>query len=170
VPRIAPLALALVALGLVPAPALAQYGGAGPDPGWRGGPVVLFSMGGGGAVGVGTQYTRSSILEWELTTGYDLPYGFRPEVSIAFAAAPASGVALRPGLHYEMEGVPVYLRGALDWSTARSTGWRWLLAGAGSEVRLTGNLGAFAEGDIGIPLKGGVGLGLMLRAGLTVRW
>jgi hypothetical protein len=167
----APIAKLLVALlALAPAQALAQYGGTAQEVGWRGGPVLLLSMGGGGSIGVGTQYTRSSILEWELTTGYELPYGFRPEVSVAFAVAPASGIALRPGIHYEMEGVPIYLRGALDWSTARSTGWRWLLAGAGGEIRVTGMLGAFAEGDVGIPLKGGVGLGLILRAGLTLRW
>jgi hypothetical protein len=161
--------LLLLLAALVPSSPRAQVG-RGPSTGSDTGLVVGVDVGGGTALGAGTQYTRSALLEAELSLGYDLPYGIRPEVALALGAVPRGHVALRPGVHVAFSEVPFYVRGALDWSTVRGTGeWRWLLAGAGGEIRLTGALGGFAEVDLGIPLARSAGLGVMVRTGIALR-
>jgi hypothetical protein len=84
--------------------------------------------------------------------------------------APHTYAGLRLGLRYAVPETPFYARAALDASTESGTArWRWLLGGAGAEVRLTDVLGGFAEADLGIPLVSGAGVPVLVRAGVTLR-
>jgi len=159
------LLVALCALG----PSLALAQGA-PAPAPASGVVVSVDVGGGGIAGGGTQYTPSGVFEGELGAGYEVGLGLRPEFSLALGLAPKTHVAIRPGLHYDLPDLPLYVRGALDWSNAQGTGgWRWLLAGFGGTLQLTDVLGAFAEADLGIPLGHSIGVGVLVRAGISFR-
>jgi hypothetical protein len=161
------LALAAPGVGATQAPATSE---APPAVGGPLGLVLTADLGGGGSLGGGSDYTPKGLFEGEVGAGYELPLGFRPELSLALGLAPNVHIALRPGLHYTLADLPFYVRGALDWSTVRGTGsWRWLLAGGGAEVRLTDVLGGFAEADVGLPLARGVGLGVLVRAGVSFR-
>ncbi len=132
--------------------------------------VLSAALGGGGALGAGTQYTPSGVFELELSAGYDLGYGLRPELAAGLGVAPGSYVLLRPGLHYDLPDMPFYARAALDWSTVRGIGrWRWALLGGGGEIRITDVLGVFAGAEVGIPLHADTGLGVLVRAGVTFR-
>jgi hypothetical protein len=140
------------------------------QPGAPVGVVVSVDVGGGGIIGGGTQYTPSGLFEGEVDVGYELGRGLRPELGLVLGLAPRSHFALRPGIHYELPDLPLYARGALDWSTMNgSGGWRWLLVGGGGALRLTDVLGAFAEADLGFPLAAATGLGVLLRVGVTFR-
>jgi hypothetical protein len=166
VSRLPPPLLLILALLPSSTPAQGRASALGADTGV----VIGADVGGGTAIGTGTQYTRSGLLEAELTLGYDLPYGIRPEVALVLGAAPRGHVGFRPGVHVAFPEMPFYVRGALDWSTVKGTGgWRWFLAGAGGEIRLTGALGGFAELDLGIPVAGGAGVGLLVRTGIALR-
>lgn len=159
-------ALLAALCALAPSLAAAQGDAAAPAPA---GVVVTVDVGGGGLAGGGTQYTPSGLFEGELGVGYELPLGLRPELSLALGLAPTTHVALRPGLHYDLPDMPLYARAALDWSNFGETGWRWLLAGGGGAVQLTDVLGAFAEADLGVPLRSALGLGILVRAGVSFR-
>jgi hypothetical protein len=134
------------------------------------GVTISADLGGGGRLGGGSQYTSRGIFEGEVTAGYDLAMGIRPELSVMLGLAPHSYAGLRLGVHYSVADSPFYARFALDGSTERGTArWRWLLGGAGGEVRLTDVLGGFAEADLGIPLSSGAGVPVLIRAGVTFR-
>lgn len=165
-----PIWLLSVALALAVAPSLAaaqprQGLGTGDS-----GLVLTLDAGGGTALGAGTHYTPSGRGEIELTAGYELPYAIRPELALVLGIAPNGNVGVRPGVHVGLPDMPLYARAALDFSTLSGSGrWNWLLGGIGAELRLTGALGAFAEADLGIPIRDDVGLGVLARAGISVR-
>jgi hypothetical protein len=167
--RVAPI-LAVLAVLLVPA-------GARPDQGTGGssGPtgfVATFSFAGGGELGLG-QGTKAGVAELEGTFGYELSdIGLRPEMGVTAGAAPDGHVALRPGLRYTLQPVPVQLRVALDAATSRGGDlrWRWLLLGAGYEVRFTDVLGFYGEIDSGAKLSSKSGVPLLLRIGASIRF
>ena len=132
--------------------------------------VLSADLGGGGRLGGGSQYTPRGVFEAELSAGYEVAAGFRPELSFMLGVAPTTYAALRIGFRYVVPDTPFYARAALDGSTERGTArWRWLLGGAGGEVRLTDVLGGFAEADLGVPLTSGAGIPVLLRAGVTFR-
>ena len=161
----------IAALAVVPSAVLAQGGPRAAEPSAPSGIVVTADLGGGGSIGAGSQYTKSGVFENEIGVGYELPWGLRPEFDLVLGLAPTGNVALRPGLHYALPDVPFYVRAALDWSTVRGAGgWRWLLAGGGAELRLTDVLGGFVEADLGIPLASEVGVGTLVRAGVSLRF
>lgn len=139
--------------------------------GSAGGPlgfVVSADLGGGGTLGGDAPH---GLFEGEVGVGYDFALGLRPELTLVIGLAPSGHVGLRPGLHYALPDLPFYVRGALDWSTLLANrSWRWLLVGAGSEVRLTDVLGGFAEADLGLPLGRDIGVGVLLRAGVSFRF
>jgi hypothetical protein len=159
------LAAALLAAAVAPRPAPAQD-----RPGSLG--LVPFAdLGGGGAVsGNDRDGSRGGLFESELGIGYQFPQGFRPELALLVGLAPQTYLGLRPGLHYSLEGLPFYVRAALDFASPVSS-WRmrWVLAGAGAELRFTDQLGAFAEADLGIPVSSKAGFPFLLRGGLVVR-
>lgn len=129
--------------------------------------TLTVDLGGGGTVGGGS----TGLFEGELTAGYELPYGFRPELSLLLGMSPGSYTGLRPGLHYALADLPVYLRADLDWAYPHGVGkLRWLLIGAGAELRFTGLFGIFGEADTGLPLTDGAGVPLELRAGVSLRF
>lgn len=132
--------------------------------------VLSFDVGGGTALGARSEYTPRGRFESELTVGYELPYGIRPEFGLVLGVAPSWHGGLRPGVHVELPELPFYLRAAAEWSSIDGVGaWRWLLGGAGGELRLTGLLSGFAELDVGLPLKADSGLAVLLRAGVAFR-
>ncbi len=157
-------------LALVPSAGRAQQAGTASTSGsGTSGVVVSLDAGGGTALGAGGRFD-SGQGEVELGAGLQLPYGIRPELTFVLGLAPDTHVGLRPGIHVALPDTPLYLRVAGDWSTTGgASSWRWLLGGAGAELRLTGLLGIFAEGDLGIPLESDVGLGVLVRAGISVR-
>lgn len=163
-----PIRLLCVTLALVPSLARAQARqglGSGDS-----GLVLTLDAGGGTALGAGSHYTPSGRGEFELTGGFELPYEIRPEVALVIGVAPNGHVGVRPGVHVGLPETPLYVRAALDWSDLSGSGrWNWLLGGLGGELRLTGALGAFAEADLGIPIRSDVGLGVLVRAGISVR-
>jgi hypothetical protein len=135
------------------------------------GVVVNASLGGGGSLGGASEYTRQGLFEAEVAAGWEVAGGFRPELALALGVAPRGHVAFRPGLRYAPPELPFYARAALDFSTVRGTNhFRWLLAGAGAEVRLTDVLGGFAEADFGFPFTRHTGLGFLVRAGVSFRF
>ncbi len=163
-----PIWLLCVTLALAPSLARAQprQGLGTGDSGF----VLTLDAGGGTALGAGSHYTPSGRGEIELTGGFELPYAIRPEVAFVVGLAPTGHVGLRPGVHVGLPEMPLYVRAALDWSNLSGSGrWNWLLGGAGAELRLTGALGAFGEADLGIPIRSDVGLGVLVRAGISVR-
>ncbi len=165
-PRAAALALAAALVAFPAAAEQVVQDPAGPPIGL----VVVTDLGGGGTLGRGTDSSRG-LFEGELAIGYELPAGLRPELGLLVGLAGGGHVGLRPGLRYDLPGMPLYLRVALDWATARENGsWRWLLAGAGAELRLTGVLGVLAEADLGMPLANDVGVGLLVRSGVSFRF
>jgi hypothetical protein len=143
--------------------------GAAPATGSPLGLVLQAGIGGGGTVGGGSEYTPHGLFEGEVVAGWEAGMGIRPELGVVFGIAPRGHLALRPGVRYSPPELPFFLRGALDISTYPG-GWRWFLLGGGAEVRLTDVLGGFAEADAGIPLARNVGLGLLLRAGVSFRF
>ncbi len=132
--------------------------------------VLTFDLGGGGRLGAGSDYTPRGLFESELVLGYELG-AIRPQLGLVLGLAPNVHTALRPGLQVSLPDGPFYVRGALDWSTVRGSGaWRWLLLGAGTELRLTDVLGGFAEADLGFPLGRNIPLGVLVRFGVSYRF
>lgn len=129
--------------------------------------TLTADLGGGGTVGGDS----TGLFEGEVTAGYELPYGFRPELSLVLGMSPGTYAGLRPGLHYALADLPIYLRAALDWAYPHGEGkLRWLLLGAGAEFRFTGLFGIFGEADTGIPLTDGAGVPIELRGGVSLRF
>ncbi len=148
-------ALAFPTWGEETPPAAAQA--AGPI-----GITLTASLAGGGSL------VESGLFEGEITVGYEVGSGIRPDFGLVLGLAPGTYVALRPGVYYSFPELPVYARAALDIAYPHGEGKvRWLLLGAGLELKLTGLYGIFAEGDTGIPLSKGAGLPLELRAGVN---
>lgn len=161
-----PRALAILVIALPALSASAEPARPGPL-----GVAAFASLEGGGAVaGSDSDASRGGLFGAEVGAGYELPQGFRPELALALNLSPRTSLSVRPGLRYFLEGYPFFLRGALDFASPRSS-WRmrWVLAGAGAEVRLTDVLGGFAEADVGIPLASKAGLGFLFRAGVSFR-
>ena len=162
-----PSVLLLAVLALAPSRALAEEEAPDAPSGF----VLTAALGGGGAVGVSAQDTRTGVLEAELTGGWELPLGVRPELALVLGFAPRSHFAFRPGVHVALPDLPFYARAAVDVSSATGTmDWHWLLLGGGGEVRFTDVAGLFAEADVGVPLRSGVGLGLLVRGGVAFRF
>ncbi len=152
---------------LCPVSSSAQEATTNPAPGELAGLVVTADVGGGGTLGGDAPH---GLFESEVGVGYDLALGLRPELTLVVGVAPSSHVGLRPGLHYALTDLPLYVRAALDWSTQLSDRpCRWLLGGAGVELRLTDVMGGFAEMELGLPLGRDVGLGVLVRAGVSFR-
>lgn len=156
------LAIAIAALAL---PAAAQS---------RPGPVGIsaFADVGGGAAAAGSRSdaSKGGIFEAEAGAGYDLGQGFRPELALVLGLAPTGALGFRPGLRYALGDMPFSLRGALDFAAPRGS-WRmrWVLGGAGAEIRITDLLGLAAEADLGIPVASKAGFAFLLRGGVTFR-
>lgn len=166
-PRVQALAAALALLTAVLAPAAAR---AQPGDG-ASGLVATFSFGGGGELGL--DHGKAGLLELEGTVGYEIQgTGARPELGLALGAAPDGHVALRPGVRYTLPDVGIQLRVALDAATSRGGDlrWRWLLVGAGYEVRFTSLLGFYGEIDSGAKLSSNAGVPLLVRAGASLRF
>ena len=168
--RLLPLLLA----ALLPASALAEgppapQGVAGGTPT---GLVAAVSLGGGGELGLDSG-KEAGVLELETLVGWELEsVGLRPELAVAFGAAPDGNVAFRPGVRWSVPSLPIQLRAAFDVSNARNTGlrWRWLVVGAAAEVRFTSLLGLYGEVDTGAPLGSESGLPLLVRGGVSFRF
>jgi hypothetical protein len=158
--------LSLCALALSAGVARAQAEGSSAPTGV----VVTGSLAVGGETGLASG--KSGLLELEVGAGWEhQPTRLRPELAVALGVAPGTSVALRPGLRAGLADVPVWLRAALDLSTARGGGLhaRWLLFGAAWQLRFSTAL-AFDLGlDFGIPLAGSAGVPFMLRGGGTFR-
>lgn len=128
--------------------------------------TVSADVGGGGQLGAGSAYGGSSVFEFEATAGYYLALGLAPELSLDLGTSPKVSFAIRPGLHWSIPETPFYLRGAVDAATQIGyLNWRWVLLGAGLELRFSDAVGFFAEGDTGFPLVTGAGVPLLVRAG-----
>ncbi len=134
------------------------------------GVTVAASMAAGGETGMSSG--KAGLLELEVAAGWEhQPTQLRPELALAFSVTPETSVAIRPGLRAGLAEVPVWLRAAVDFSTARDRGLhaRWLLLGVAWELRVN-TLLAFDLGlDFGVPLTGTAGVPLMLRGGGTFR-
>jgi hypothetical protein len=134
------------------------------------GVTVSASLGAGGEMGLSEG--KAGLLELEVAGGWEHEASrVRPELALALGVAPSSSLALRPGLRAGLADVPVWLRAALDFSTAKRHGLhaRWLLLGAAWELRVTTTL-AFDLGlEFGVPLTGAGGVPIMLRGGGTFR-
>lgn len=132
--------------------------------------VLAASLAAGGEMGL--DQGKAGVLELELAGGWEHePTRLRPELAVAFGVAPESAFALRPGIRAGLAEVPVWLRGAIDFSTAKGHGLhaRWLLFGAAWELRVNTEL-AFDLGlEFGVPLSGAAGVPILLRAGGTFR-
>jgi hypothetical protein len=130
--------------------------------------TLTASLGGGGSI---DSTTPLGLFEGELVLGYELGLGIRPEVGLLVCTRSGAYVGLRPGLHYSFENMPIYARLAVDWSRP-SGSWllRWVLLGAGIELRLTDIFGLFTEADIGVPLRTRIGVLLAARGGFSFRF
>lgn len=164
-------AAALAALAAPPA--LAQDAAADAP---AGGPAFAATMAGGGEAGLDAG--KAGLLELELLAGWEIPataaragLTVRPELALVLGTSPDTHAALRPGVRLSVPGTPLWVRAAVDWSSARGKDprWRWVLAGVAWEVRLTDLLGLTFEADTGLPLADRAGLPIMLRAGATFR-
>ena len=164
------LLLVAVAAVALSSSALAQE--TGPQP-LSTGLTASVSVGGGAELGLDQGEGDAGVLEAEVAIGWELTsIGLRPELAAALGVAPDGHVALRPGVRWELPGLPIQLRVALDASNARDGDlrWRWLLVGAAGEVRFTSLLGLFGEIDTGAPLGSDSGLPLLVRAGASFRF
>jgi hypothetical protein len=128
------------------------------------------SLGAGGATGL--EVGKAGLLELELAAGWEFqPTRLRPELAIAIGVGPETSIAIRPGLRAGLADVPIWLRVALDFSTAREPGLhaRWLLLGGAWELRFNTLLALDLGLDFGVPLSGSAGVPFMLRGGGTFR-
>lgn len=148
-------AVAATALAAAPSPASAE--GRRPS-----GFTVSADLGGGGDLSGPT-----GVFEMEIAGGYALGAGWALELGLELGVAPGNYFGLRPGLHWSVPATPFYARLAFDSSGQRgSLEWRWLLLGAGAELRFTDVAGGFVEADTGAPLSSGFGVPLLARAGV----
>jgi hypothetical protein len=150
---------------------LAQPAAAAPPPSSTGISAFASLAGGGAANGSDQDASRGGIFEAELGAGYELPDGFRPEVAVLIASAPRTYLGFRPGLRYTLGRLPFYARGALDLA-APGGSWRmrWLLGGAGADLRITDAIGIFGEADAGIPVASKAGFAFLFRGGAQFRF
>jgi hypothetical protein len=126
-------------------------------------------LGGGGQPGTGSAYGGASLFEMEATFLYDVALGLGPELSFVLGMTPGTYFAIRPGIRWSVPETPFYLRVVVDASTQIGyMSWRWVLLGAGFQLRFTDVLGFFAEGDTGFPIASGAGVPLLIRAGAFV--
>ena len=150
--------------------ALALLGGTARAQPAPSGPTVQASLAVGGETGMASG--KSGLLELELAAGWEFQATrLRPELAVAFGVTPESAIAFRPGLRAGLAEVPVWLRAAIDFSTARRHGLhaRWALFGGAWEFRVNSAL-AFDLGiDFGIPMASSAGVPILLRAGGTFR-
>jgi len=159
---------AILAIALFSLPAAAQAVAPGTGSGLTG----FASLGGGGAasgsVGDGS---NTGILAAELGAGWDLGGGWRPEAALLVGLAPRTYLGLRPGVRYSLQDMPFFFRGALDFANPRSS-WRmrWVLAGAGAELRITDQLSLYGEADAGVPVSSKAGFLFELRGGAAFRF
>jgi len=165
----------ILALALSAGAARAQAVGSTPAAEAASSPVlsglaITATLATGGEAGMASG--KSGLLELELAGGWEHePTRLRPELAVAFGVAPAATLALRPGLRAGLAEAPIWLRAALDFSTARRHGLhaRWVLFGGAWELRLNSVL-AFDLGlDFGIPMARSAGVPILLRAGGTFR-
>jgi hypothetical protein len=158
------------ALALSARAASAQAGDPAGSPSAPTGLTLAASGAAGGETGLSSG--KSGLLELELAAGWEhQPTRLRPELAIAFGVAPESSFAVRTGLRAGLAEVPVWLRAAVDFSTARRRGAhaRWLLFGAAWELQLNTLLALDLGVDFGVPLSDAAGVPIMLRAGGTFR-
>ena len=143
---------------------------AGPSTSAPSGLTLAASLGAGGEMGL--EHGKTGLLELELAGGWEHAASrLRPELAIALGVAPESSLAVRPGLRAGLADVPIWLRAALDFSTARASGLhaRWLLFGASWELQVNTSL-AFDLGlEFGVPLASSAGVPILLRGGGTFR-
>ncbi|BDG09370.1 hypothetical protein [Anaeromyxobacter paludicola] len=134
--------------------------------------ALNLSLAGGGTAGTGSRYANSRIAEVELAVGYELLDGLvRPELGLLVGTYPNTYVGLRPGLRAFLPATPIYGRAALDLADPSSVmRARWVLLGAGAELRLTDLVGLFGEVDVGAPLRHQMGFPALLRGGLSARF
>jgi hypothetical protein len=137
--------------------------------------AATFSYGGGGELGLdeGEDEHGAGVAEIEATLGYEFEStGLRPEIGVVLGLDPDTHWALRPGIRWSLQTLPIQVRLAFDGSNARdrSMEWRWLLLGVAAELRFTSVLGLFAEVDGGAPLSSEAGVPLLARAGATFRF
>lgn len=155
----------LALVGLSPGWAMAQGLARGEVPSRPVGFSASAGIGGGGVV------AGSSLFELEVVGGLHVGFGFSPELGLALGIEPVAHVAVRPGLHYAIPETPFYARLAFDaGSPEGSLRWRWLMLGAGGELRFTDVLGGYAELDTGVPIGSGAGVPLLVRAGLFLSY
>jgi hypothetical protein len=128
--------------------------------------VVTGALAGGAEI---TSGESDGLAEVEVGVGWELGE-VRPELGLLFGLTPGTYAGVRPGVHVAIPGGPFYARGAFDWAH-QGGDWhfRWLVAGAGAELRLTSVMSGFVEVDAGIPLTSSRGLGLLARAGFAFR-
>lgn len=170
-----PLLLTCAALALSAGAGRAQPAGPPPSaaaasPSAPSGLVFAASLGAGGETGLAVG--KAGLLELEVAGGWEHePTRLRPELAVAVGAGTETSVALRPGLRAGLAEVPIWLRAALDFSTARDQGLhaRWLLLGAAWELRLNSLLALDLGLDFGVPLSDTAGVPFMLRGGGTFR-
>ena len=164
------LLLTLSALAWSAGAARAQSSGPAASPSAPSGVTVAASLGAGGEMGL--DQGKAGLLELELAGGWEHePTRLRPELALALGVAPEATIAIRPGLRAGLAEVPVWLRLAVDFSSARRRGLhaRWLLFGAAWELQFNTTL-AFDLGlDFGLPLRGSGGVPILIRAGGTFR-
>jgi hypothetical protein len=165
----APLLLTLAALAL-PAGVASAEPSSPPSSSAPSGVTVAASLGAGAEMGL--DQGKAGLLELEVAGGWEhAPTRLRPELGLAVGVAPGSTFALRPGLRAGLAEVPVWLRAALDFSTANHAGLhaRWILFGAAWELRVNTTLSFDLGLDFGVPLTGAGGVPILLRAGGTFR-
>jgi hypothetical protein len=132
--------------------------------------TVAASIAAGGETGLSSG--KSGLLELELATGWEFPSTrLRPEVAVALGLSPATSFSVRTGLRAGLNDVPVWLRAAIDFSSARSRGThaRWILFGAAWQLQLNTQLALDVGLDFGVPLSSSAGVPIMLRGGGTFR-
>ncbi|HEY6106490.1 MAG TPA: hypothetical protein VIV59_10935 [Anaeromyxobacteraceae bacterium] len=152
-------AAALIALLAAPASAQERRRPEGRRPS---GVTVSVDLGGGGDVSGPT-----GVFEAEIGAGYAVGKGWALELALVLGMAPGNYFGLRPGVHWAIPETPFYARLAFDLAgPGGSLDWRWLLLGAGVELRFTDVVGGFVEADTGIPLSRAVGLPLLVRGGV----
>jgi len=156
-----PLLAAAVLAALLAAPASAEERRR-PEGRRPSGFTVSVDLGGGGDLGGPT-----GVFEAEIAGGYAVGKGWALELGLVLGMAPGNYFGLRPGVHWAIPETPFYARLAFDVAgPSGSLDWRWLLLGAGVELRITDVVGGFVEADTGIPLSSAFGMPLLARAGV----
>jgi hypothetical protein len=163
--RAHPLIAACALAAFLATPARAQEPSHAPS-----GLELAASIAAGGEMGLSSG--KAGLLELELLGGWEhAPTRLAAELAVAFSFGAENSLAVRPGLRYRLEQLPISLRAALDLSNARSDSnglhARWLLFGAAWEVRFTSLFALSAGLESGIPLAGTAGVPFLVRVGGT---